>query len=253
MHILAPKVALVTGGSSGIGAALVRRLVAAGTSVIVADSTIDGSSDRFDSRIRFVQVDVAKPSQIEKLFEVVKANYSSLDLVINCAGVCSYGEASSFSSTQWERELTINLMGTVHVTLAAYAAMQARGGIIANLSSMSVFLQPPLFAPYVTSKAAILAFSRALAIEGETHGIQVSVVCPGNVRTPLLGAWRQSFLTPTISADDAAMRILRALARRRRIIVFPLYARIFWYVDRLSPRLLNPLRRAILKKSRIHS
>ncbi len=251
MHRLGTRVALITGGSSGIGAALVRALAGAGTSVIVADSTIGGAENRFESSVRFIQTDVSKSDQIEALFAVVKADYSSLDLVINCAGVCNYGEASTFTKAQWERELNINLMGTIHISMAAYAVMKAQGaGVIANLSSVSVFLQPPLFAPYVTGKAAILAFSRALALEGERHRIQVSVVCPGNVLTPLLGAWKQSSFTPAISADDAAERILRALARGRRIIVFPLYARIFWYLDRLSPRLLNPLRRAILRKSR---
>jgi NAD(P)-dependent dehydrogenase (short-subunit alcohol dehydrogenase family) len=245
---------MITAGSSGIGAALARRLAAAGTSVIVANLNIDGPGDQFASTIRFVHVDVSKPNDIEMLFSLVEATYPSLDLVLDCAGICSYGEASTFSGSQWEREISVNLVGTINVSLATYATMETRGGnVIANLSSMSVFLQPPMFAPYVTSKAGILAFSRALAIEGERHRIQVSVVCSGNVRTPLLGAWKQSCLTPAISADDPALRILSALARGRRIIVFPLYARIFWYLDRLSPRLLNPLRRAKFRKLSFNS
>jgi short-subunit dehydrogenase len=170
---------------------------------------------------------------------------------VNCAGISSYGETSEIPRAEWDRVIDVNLRGTIDVSLAAFASMrEGGGGSIVNVASVSAFLNPPLFGPYITSKAAVIGFSRALAVEAEAHGVLVSVVCPGNVRTPMLGAWKQSFLTPSISPEDAATRILKGVAKRRTMIVFPFYAKVFWYLDRLSPGLLDPARRAILRRAR---
>lgn len=248
-----PGTALITGGASGIGAALASQLVEAGTSVIVADlnATRARPPPRGSGRLEMVDLDVSAPAQIDSLFKKINADYRALDLVVNCAGVSCHGAFPDFAPAEWDRILGVNLRGTIDVSLAALAAMREHGsGCIVNLASMSAFLIPPLFGPYITSKTAVIGFSRALGIEAEGHGILVSVACPGNVRTPMLGAWKQSFLTPSISPEDAAARILEGIAKRRKIIVFPFYARAFWYLDRLSPSLLDPFRRAILRRAR---
>jgi NAD(P)-dependent dehydrogenase (short-subunit alcohol dehydrogenase family) len=248
-----PRTALITGGGSGIGAALADQLIKDGTSVVVADLNVEQSKPvaRGVGRVEMVSVDVSAPAQVEALFKRLTSDYESLDLVVNCAGISCYGESSEIPPAEWNRVLDVNLRGTIDVSLAALALMRTKGGrSIVNVASMSAFLNPPLFVPYITSKAAIIGFSRALGLEAEMHGVLVSVVCPGNVRTPMLGAWKQSFLTPSISPEDAATRILKGVAKSRRIIVFPLYARVFWYLDRLSPGLLDPFRRAILRRAR---
>jgi len=245
------KVALVTGGASGIGAALVARLAEGGTSVIVADRNIEGLQGGAAERVRALQIDVSIPRQVDELFAMIDSAYGSLDLVINCAGICGYGQIAETTSDAWNNEINVNLRGTMAVSLAAYALMRRKGGggAIVNMSSAASFIVSPLLVPYVTTKAAILAFSRALGIEAEAQGIYVGVVCPGNVKTPMLSSWRQSFFTPAITTDDAARRILKGVTRRRRIMVFPLYAKIFWYLDRLGSDLLNPLRRESLRRA----
>jgi short-subunit dehydrogenase len=148
--------------------------------------------------------------------------------------------------------LKVNLCGTIDVTLAAYGLMRGRGGgTIVNLASMSTFLLPPLFAPYITSKAAIVGFSRALSIEAEIHGVNVAVACPGNVRTPMLGGWKQSPLTPAMDAGEAAATILAGVDKGRKMMVFPLYAKAFYFLDRLDGAILNPFRREILRRARL--
>jgi NAD(P)-dependent dehydrogenase (short-subunit alcohol dehydrogenase family) len=241
---------LVTGGDSGIGAALVSRLVDEGVAVIAVDQSTRHLR-LLGSSVRSLEIDVAAPDQIDALFAMIDSEYESLDLVINCAGICGYREAIEIPVDVWSREVDVNLKGTMAVSLAAYRLMRRKGGgAIVNLGSVSPFLLPPLFVPYVATKAAVVAFSRALALEARAFGIFVGVACPGNVKTPLLNSWKQSVFMPAIAADDAARLILKGVLKRRLIMVFPLYAKIFWYLDRLSPRVLNPLRRLILSRSR---
>jgi NAD(P)-dependent dehydrogenase (short-subunit alcohol dehydrogenase family) len=244
------KVALVTGGNSGIGAALVSRLVDGGAAVIAVDQ---GTRHLrlLGPTVRVVEIDVTATEQIDALFAMIDSDYESLDLVINCAGICGYREVSEVPAEVWSREVDVNLKGTMAVSLAAYRLMRRKGGgAIVNLGSVSAFILPPLFVPYVATKAAVIAFSRALALEARAFGIFVGVACPGNVQTPQLGAWKQSVFTPAITADDAARRILKGALKRRPMMVFPLYAKMFWYLDRLSPRILDPLRRLILSRAR---
>jgi NAD(P)-dependent dehydrogenase (short-subunit alcohol dehydrogenase family) len=254
MTAFSPRIVLITGGGSGIGAALARKLVKEGARVVIADLNMQGMralTDELGSACEPVEIDVAVWEPMRALAERISINYGSLDLIVNCAGISSYGEMLDIPLEQWRNVMDVNLWGTIHGSLAAYAVMRKQGaGFIVNMGSMSTFLQPPLFGSYLTSKAGVLSFSLALAIEAEVYGVQVSVVCPGNVRTPLLGSWRTSSFTPTISAEDAASRILKAVSKRRRIIVFPFYAKIFWWLDRLCPNILNPLRRLIIGRAR---
>lgn len=249
-----PRVALITGGGSGIGAALAKRLAGTGVRVIVADIDLHkarGVAGELGGHSEAVEVDVSSMSQMEALVERIEAAHGGLDLIVNCAGIAGQGEMLEIPQDGWNRVLDVNLRGTINGSIAAYALMARQGaGYIVNLGSMSTFLRPPLFGPYVTSKAGILGFSLALAVEAEAHGVHVSVICPGNVRTPLLGSWDNSPFTPAISPEEAARRILRGVARKRRIVVFPFYAKVVWWLDRLSPNLLNPLRRLIIRRAR---
>ncbi len=249
-----PGIALITGGASGIGAALARQLVKNGARVVIADlnkKNMCTLTAELGSACEPVEVDVGVWEQMQALVERVSTRYGSLDLLVNCAGISSYGEMPEIPMEQWRKVMDVNLWGTIHGSLAAYAVMRKQGaGFIVNLGSMSTFLQPPLFGSYLTSKAGVLGFSLALGLEAECHGVQVSVVCPGNVKTPMLSAWRTSAFTPAISAEEAACRILKGVAKRHRIIVFPFYAKVFWWLDRLSPTILNPLRRLIIHRAR---
>jgi NAD(P)-dependent dehydrogenase (short-subunit alcohol dehydrogenase family) len=248
------KVAVVTGGASGLGAALAKELVAAGATVIIADIAQEKAQElaaALGKRAHAITLDVSSPEQMESVVQQVKSDFGALDLFFNNAGTSNHGEASDLPFSEWERVLRVNLLGVVAGSLCAYRVMKKQGsGRIINIGSASVFSCDPLFGPYVTSKFGVVGFSRVLAIEAEAYNVRVSVVCPGNIRTPMLDQKEPSWLTPAIPAERAARCILRGISRNRKIIVFPLRWRFVWWADRLSPALLDPLRRVIVRRGR---
>jgi NAD(P)-dependent dehydrogenase (short-subunit alcohol dehydrogenase family) len=247
------KVALITGGGSGLGAALAKRLTMEGARVIIADIALDRAqrvASELGERAHAVAVDVANPAELESVVQKAKSDFGSLDLFFNNAGISIYGEACDLPFSEWNRLLRINLMGVIAGSLSAYRIMKEQGsGQIVNIGSASVFTCDPLLAPYVTSKFGVVGLTRVLAIEAEAYNVQVSLVCPGNIRTPMLDEKEPSWLTPAIPVDEAARRILQAVSRNKKIIVFPLRWRLIWWVDRLNPSLLNPLRRMIVRRA----
>ena len=249
-----PRVAIVTGGGSGLGAALAERLVSAGSHVIIAD--IDGESarataHRLGPNAEVAEVDVSDVQQITELVQATKRKHGSLDLMVNNAGVSCSGEILELSVEQWQKVLQVNLWGVIAGSVAAYSVMAEQGsGCIVNMGSMATSLHNPMFAPYVTSKCGVVGFTRVLAIEAEAHGVNVVAVCPGNIRTAILKHAEPSRFTPAIPVYEGARRILEGVARGQRIVVFPFYAKVAWWLDRLSPKLLNPLRREILRRAR---
>lgn len=255
MSNFSPRVAIITGGGSGIGAAMARELALRGSYVIVADLNLDNAiavSREIGVNSEALRVDVSDGTEIETLVNDVKHRCGELDCLVNCAGITSYGEAVHIPGSEWTKVISVNLMGTVNASLAAYAIMSQQGyGTIINIASMTVFLIDPFFVPYITSKFGVFGFSRALAIEAEARGVHVSVVCPGNIHSALSGKrYTPSRFMTMLQAPEAVLRILHGVAKRRRIIVFPLQTKIFWLLDRISPSLLNPIRREILQRGK---
>lgn len=252
--IFSNKVAVVTGGASGLGAALAKELVGAGATVIIADIAREKAQQvaaALGKSAHAIPLDVSSPEQIDSVVKQVKANFGALDLFFNNAGTSNHGEASDLPFSEWDRVLRVNLMGVIAGSLSAYRVMKEQGsGRIINIGSASVFTCDPLFGPYVTSKFGVVGFSRVLSIEAEAYNVRVSVVCPGNIRTPMLDQQEPSWLTPAIPAERAARCILRGITRNRKIMVFPLRWRFVWWADRVNPALLNPLRRVIVRRAR---
>ena len=242
------KVAVVTGGGSGLGAAFARALAAQGARAVIAvdvrfpTSAPDG--------IEYAQVDVSDSEAIAGLLNSICSRYGALDLMINNAGISVDGEPLSIQVSDWQRVIRINLLGVIHGSLAALRIMeQQRSGIILNMGSLTGLALTPLLGPYSSSKAGVVTFSRGLAEEAKGLGVSVSVACPGNIATSILPEHVSGLMKP-MPADYAARRILAGAARGKRIIVFPLYARTWWWLERLSPQLLAPLRQVIVKRSR---
>lgn len=252
-----PRVAIVTGGGSGLGAALAERLAQAGSHVIVADIDLESAratAHRIGENAEAAQVDVSDSKGITDLVQETKRKHGRLDLMLNNAGTSCCGEILEISIEEWTRVLQVNLWGVIAGSIAAYSVMAEQGfGTIVNMGSMATSLHNPMLAPYVTSKCGVVGFTRVLAIEAEAHGVQVTAVCPGNIRTAILKHGEPSRFTPAIPAEEGARLILEGVARGKRMIVFPFYAKVAWWLDRLSPALLNPLRREILRRARARS
>ena len=161
----------------------------------------------------------------------------------------------------------MNLRGVVHGIQAVYPVMiRQRSGHIVNTASMAGLTTTVSQASYTASKHAVVAISRTMRVEAERHGIKVSALCPGVIRTPLLtggeygrinmpGVSREEFLKSweqlrPIAADKFAKRVLRAVLRNDAMIVVPAWWKGWWYLERLSPALSLRLSRVVLKRVR---
>ncbi len=187
----ADKVAVVTGGASGIGLATARRLASEGAKVAVADlhgdaadraaATLltDGAPDALG-----LACDVSDEAAVEAAVAATLARFGRLDVVINNAGAMLFKPLAEFTGQDWFRILGVDLMGAVHFTRQAFLHM--KGGAVVNLSSVHAERTSPLVAPYAAAKAAILSLTRSAAIEGAAKGIRVNAVVPGAIDTPML-------------------------------------------------------------------
>jgi NAD(P)-dependent dehydrogenase (short-subunit alcohol dehydrogenase family) len=254
---LAEKVAIVTGGGSGIGEAVSRELARRGARVVVADIN-SGDARRVaaaiaDSggRATASSVDVSKEQDIRGLVEDTASSYGRLDYQFNNAGIAIGGDARDLTLDQWRRVLDVDLYGVLYGTLAAYPIMVEQGfGHIVNTSSGAGLVPTPLSAPYCTAKYAVVGLSLSLRLEGADLGVKVSVVCPGYVRTKIfdtavvVGMPRELVNRPPgrikmIEAAQAARVILGGVARNQAVIAFPRYIRWAWRAACLFPRVLD--------------
>lgn len=186
-----PRVALVTGGSGGIGKAVALRLAADGLAVAVhyagnrsaADATV---AEIMDAGGRAIAVggDVADEHDVQAVFDAVTAAFGGIDVVVNTAGVMILGPIADYSLADFDRIVRTNLRGTFIVS--QYAARHVRsGGAIINFSTSVTRTQFPTYGPYVATKAAVEGLSLILARELRGRDITVNAVAPGPTATPL--------------------------------------------------------------------
>ncbi|OPF83887.1 SDR family oxidoreductase [Streptomyces antioxidans] len=177
----APGVAVVTGGASGIGAAVVARLRAGGTAVVVADRAPATGEE---------PVDVTDTGSVHALAERVARAHGRLDLLVHCAGAVAVGAVDTTSGTaeeDWQRTFAVNVTGVWTVSRALLPLM-GEGGAIVVVSSAAGVRPIPEMAAYVASKSAAVGLSRSMALDLAPRGIRVNCVCPGLVDTPLARA-----------------------------------------------------------------
>jgi len=185
------KVAVVTGGSSGIGLATVRRFAAEGAKVVIGDVD-DANGSRIAAEIdgAFVHCDVTNPEQVEALFRTAKEKYGSIDIAFNNAGI-SPPEDDSILTTDlaaWRRVQEVNLTSVYLCCKAVlpYMLEQKKGSIINTASFVAVLGAATSQISYTASKGGVLAMSRELGVQFAREGVRVNALCPGPVNTPLL-------------------------------------------------------------------
>lgn len=193
MTTLDGKVAIVTGGSSGIGAAAVRRFARAGARVIVADvSDADGELvaeevRREGGEAAFEHVDVRRGDEVGRLMESTVARFGALHVLFNNAGIGTYALVPELDPDMWEQVLAVNLTGVYLGCRAAIPHMRrAGGGAIVNTASISGERADYGFAAYNAAKAGVINLTRAIAIDHARDGIRANAICPGAIDTPLL-------------------------------------------------------------------
>ncbi|MGV0039345.1 SDR family NAD(P)-dependent oxidoreductase [Mycobacterium colombiense] len=270
---LSGKVAFITGGASGIGAALAAKLAEAGAEVWLADRQLAAAQELAQrlgnggTKTHAIELDVRDYPAFEAAVAEAVRTSGGIDYLFNNAGIGVGGEVDSYSLDDWNDVLAVNLHGVVHGIQAVYPIMiRQRSGHIVNTASMAGLLAGPGTASYTASKHAVVALSKALRLEAERHNVKVSVLCPGAIRTPILtggvygrmtntGASEQDILkswepTRPMAPDKFAARVLRAVLRNKAIIIVPAWWKTLWYLERLSPTMSMQVGRLVLKRLR---
>lgn len=184
------KVAVVTGASKGIGAAIAKSLAEAGASVVVNYSSSKEGADRVVSDItgkggRAVAVkgDMSKVADIKRLFEETKKAYGSLDILVNNAGIYQFAPLEAVTEDEFHRQFNVNVLGTLLATQEAAKFFGENGGSVINLSSVVSMRPFPMASVYAATKGAVDAATRVLALELGPKKIRVNAIAPGGVNT----------------------------------------------------------------------
>ncbi len=260
-------IAIVTGGTRGIGRGICEELGRRGAKVVVTGRNFKGAEAvascivAAGGRAEAVRVDVSREEDVQKVVDDTVASHGRLDYMFNNAGIAMRCEVQDMTFEHWHRIVDVNLMGVIYGTNAAYAQMVRQGaGHIVNMSSLSGLVGFPTATAYSTTKAAAVALSVSLRSEGAAFGVKVSVVCPGHLAT---GIFKQSIgggapdEGKDVEQNAGRMRMERAVncllggvEKNRMVIVFPFKSRLKWWLNRLCPELLQLIGRRLARTFR---
>ena len=187
------KVAIITGGASGIGLATAKLLAGEGARIVIADLQADlGAAavreiEANGGQARFVETDVTNGEHLQRMIDVAVEQFGRIDIVYNNAGIAESGNLFAQDSDAWERTLDIDLDAVIRGTRLAVQQLrrQGGGGVIINTASMAGLLPQAGSPIYATAKAGVIHFSRSLA-HLANEGIRVNVICPTFTDTPLV-------------------------------------------------------------------
>jgi NAD(P)-dependent dehydrogenase (short-subunit alcohol dehydrogenase family) len=220
----AGKRCFLTGAASGIGRATALKLAAEGAELFLTDCNAEGLAETVaDARALGATVtahralDVSDYEQVAAFAADIHSAHQSMDVVMNIAGVSAWGTVSQLEHRHWESMISINLMGPIHVIETFVPPMVAagRGGHLVNVSSAAGLVALPWHAAYSASKFGLRGISEVLRFDLRRHGIGVSLVCPGAVKTPLVGT------VEIVGVDRTSPSITKTIARFERHAVSP--------------------------------
>jgi 3alpha(or 20beta)-hydroxysteroid dehydrogenase len=193
------KVSLVTGGAEGIGAAVGRRIVAEGGSVMLADIQLDKAqalAADLGDKAAAIALDVRDLAQWQAAVAATVTRFGKLNILCNVAGISEPGNVIDVPLDSWQRTIDINLNGTFNGCRAALPAMEAAGepGAIVNIGSMLALRPGAIFAAYSASKAGVTALTRTIALDCAARGVPIraNMVHPGAIRTPMYERYKNA-------------------------------------------------------------
>lgn len=203
------KVAVVTGGSKGIGESTAKAFSAQGAAVVVVDIDEEMGNQLVETLSKnggkaiFVKADVSKATEVEEIPKAAVAAFGGIDILYNNAGIQHYGNVVTTPEDEWDYVMGVNLKSIYLCSKYCIPEMIKRGGgAIVNTASVQSFACQPDVAPYTTSKAGILALTRSIAVDFAKENIRANAVCPGSIKTPMLQYAADNLATPEKTPDD---------------------------------------------------
>lgn len=204
---LKDKTCVITGGSGGIGEAVVRRFVAEGAEVLIADVAIDDAralAKEFGDSVTAIQCDVRLEEQVAQVAKVAHSRWPQVDILVNNAGSELNRPYDETTVDEWDRVLDTDLKGPWLMCKHLVPDMVTRGsGSVINISSLNGLVGFPLSTAYGSAKGGLVVFTRDMAIELAASGVRINCVCPGVIATPMMERW-----TKKMPDQDAAKKML---------------------------------------------
>jgi NAD(P)-dependent dehydrogenase (short-subunit alcohol dehydrogenase family) len=183
---LAGKIAVITGGSSGIGLATAKRFVNEGAYVFITgrrESELDAAVNQIGRNVTGVQSDVSKPTDLDKLYAVVQEQKGKLDIVFANAGIGEFAPLGHITEDHFDKQFDVNVKGLLFTVQKALPLLQPGGSIVLNASIVSMTGSPAL-SVYSATKAAVRSFARTWSVDLKERKIRVNAVSPGIIPTP---------------------------------------------------------------------
>jgi uncharacterized protein len=262
------KVAIVTGGSSGLGLAIAQVLAEQGARVAIAARNVEklhaaaAEVEKTGGQVLAVPADITRGDDVDRLLAQTMQRFGRLDLLVNCAGASARGALIETGAEEFAKLMDLNLTALVRCTHAALPQLLASKGHVINIGSLASKSAGPYLGAYPATKFAVAAYSQQLLLELAPQGLHVLLVCPGPIQRDEVrdyGASTMQSLPASaakpgggvkvrrIDPDWLATRILQACERRQPELIVPAKARLLFALAALSPRLGDWLVRKMMK------
>lgn len=189
---LSGKIALVTGGSKGMGLGIAKRFCEQGANVVICSNdpaSLAAAETEIDGGKKLVSVlaDVSRAGDMAQLTETAVSSFGGIDVLVNCAGVQRYGTVVDTPEETWDEVLNINLKGVFLAAKFAIPEIEKRGGgSVINIASVQAYASQSNVAAYTATKGAIVAMTRAMALDHAQANIRINAICPAAIDTPML-------------------------------------------------------------------